>query len=510
MATAGQIYEQQLALQRMREGREDLRGRQQAEQAFGAAMGTLGGPQMAAGQKSMAGPEGQLWRGVAAQQQAGQLAANRRGFSSLASRAAAQGGAELESQARGQAMALREQDEAAKRAARLGLLQQRSQFDVAQAGLESQTLQQQLQQQAFEAQMKSQEEAAARAQEGAIISGALQAAGAVGGAVLKSDERMKRDIVAADSREVDALMAKLGSGGRKYVVSDEGNAAEFSGEYGSASNPKTALVYTGDRPVLPQYRAAKPSDFDAEMAAFMRSKEAEDEADRRKAVNDMYDALEDETNARAAERRALDFSRSGLMLTDIGEGGPPPEERIGYGRVIEREQFRPSVPTRPAMEIETRGFVPEQGIGPSAEERRAFTERMMRGAEEARPAAERAFASMLGAPRGARVREVATYEDAAKERRRRQLEEALGSLDVGAVGKTLEGVRPISYEYAPGAGPSGRRLGVSAQELERTPLGAGMVRETPSGKAIDVPQATGALLGMVGELGKRLRKVEGK
>lgn len=480
------------------------------EKMIADAMGTFAGPAKPdAYGKVQTGAEGQLWQGIAAQQRAGQLAATRRGMDAGALRAAYQAGGELEGAGMAQAQALRAAEEEQRRKAALAVMQGRSQYEQQMGQIGTQALGQALGQREFEASMEAAKKQAAEEQQKSITQGLL-GLGQAAGAVLLSDEQMKRDIVAADSGEVDQLMAKLGSGNRKYVVSDEGNAAEFSGEYGSASNPKTALVYTGDRPVLPQYRVAKPSDFDAEMAAFMRSKEAEDEADRRKAVNDMYDALEDETNARAAERRALDFSRSGLMLTDIGEGGPPPEERIGYGRVIEREQFRPSVPTRPAMEIETRGFVPEQGIGPSAEERRAFTERMMRGAEEARPAAERAFASMLGAPRGARVREVATYEDAAKERRRRQLEEALGSLDASAVGKTLEGVRPISYEYAPGAGPSGRRLGVSAQELERTPLGRGMVRETPAGKAIDVPQATGALLGMVGELGKRLSKVEGK
>jgi len=74
----------------------------------------------------------------------------------------------------------------------------------------------------------------------------------------------------------------------------------------------------------------------------------------------------------------------------------------------------------------------------------------------------------------------------------------------------MQGIRPVSFEYAPQVGQPGPKFGVTAQELERTPLGRGMVRETPAGKAIDVGQATGAILGMLGRVNERLRKVEGK
>ena len=431
MATPGQIYEQQLAMQeqqlamqRMREQREDLGARQQAEGSYEAAMGMLRPPQLQPGQKSMAGPEGQLWRGVQAQQRAGQVAANVRGFNPLAARAAAQSGAEIESQARGAAMGIREADEAARQAAMLRLTQQRSQFEQQQTGLETQAMQQQLQAQAFQAQMEAEQRARAAEQEAAIGSGVLNTVGQVGGAAIMalSDERLKKDIETATGGSVDDLMAKLGSG-RKYVVSDEGNAAEFSGEYGDPANPRTALVYTGDRPVLPQYRAVNGrSQFDRDMAAFMAEKEAEDEAERRQAVMDMYDQAEDESNAAAAQRRALDFSRSGIAITDIGEGGPPPEQRIGYGTVVPREEFRPQVPTRAPMEVEARSFAQPFTSGPSAAERAEFVRRMTEGAEAARPATERALASMLGAPPRGRVREVpATYEDAARARRRQQL-----------------------------------------------------------------------------------------
>lgn len=531
MPTAGQSYEQQLAMQRadeearkaaaaaqltgvqydaMARQRQDMAGRQQAEQSYQAAMGMLRPPQLQPGQKSMAGPEGQLWRGVQAQQRAGQVAANVRGFNPLAARAAAQSGAEIESQARGAAMGIREADEAARQAAMLQLAQQRSQFEQQQMGLETQAMQQQLQAQAFQQQMEAEERAREAEQEGQIGAGVLNVLGAVGGTLLKSDERLKKDIREATGGSVDDLMAQLG-GKRKYVVSDEGNAAEFSGEYGDPANPRTALVYTGDRPVLPQYRAVDGrSQFDRDMAAFMAQKEAEDEAERRQAVMDMYDQAEDESNAAAAQRRALDFSRSGIAITDIGEGGPPLEQRIGYGTVVPREEFRPQVPTREPMEVEARAFNQPFTSGPSAAERAEFVRRMTEGAEAARPATERALASMLGAPPRARVREVpATYEDAARAKRRQQLQSALESMGPAA-DKTMQGIRPVSFEYQPQVGQPGPKFGVTAQELERTPLGRGMVRETPQGKAIDVGQATGAILGMLGRVNERLRKVEGK
>ena len=106
----------------------ELAKRSQREQAYGQmyeqALGTLKPPTM--GAKYMQGPEGKLWQGIEQQQQFGQAQASRRGFNPFAARGATQAGAEMESQGYGSAQGIRDQQEAFRRQAELGLLQQRT------------------------------------------------------------------------------------------------------------------------------------------------------------------------------------------------------------------------------------------------------------------------------------------------------------------------------------------------------------------------------------------------
>lgn len=80
-------------------------------------------------------------------------------------------------------------------------------------------------------------------------------------------------------------------------------------------------------------------------------------------------------------------------------------------------------------------------------------------------------------------------------------------------GRMLEALHPKSYEYRdasiPGTAP-GKRYGILAQDLEKSPMGKSLVRETPHGKMIDVGQATGAMLAALAELNQRVKKVEGR
>ena len=104
--------------------------------------------------------------------------------------------------------------------------------------------------------------------------------------------------------------------------------------------------------------------------------------------------------------------------------------------------------------------------------------------------------------------------------RRRAMQEAMGGLSQdhrGGMGgpsprtpedDTLESLRGYTYEYKPEARqamglPGGRQYGVMAQDLEKTKLGSGMVRDTPGGKAIDMKAATGGTLAMLGRLAER-------
>lgn len=47
-------------------------------------------------------------------------------------------------------------------------------------------------------------------------------------------------------------------------------------------------------------------------------------------------------------------------------------------------------------------------------------------------------------------------------------------------------IEPVKYEYKPGYGKPGERIGLLAQDLEKTPAGSQLVTETPYGKAMDV------------------------
>lgn len=47
-------------------------------------------------------------------------------------------------------------------------------------------------------------------------------------------------------------------------------------------------------------------------------------------------------------------------------------------------------------------------------------------------------------------------------------------------------LQPKTYEYKPGYGPPGERVGPMAQDLQRTPAGAALVTDTPLGKTVDV------------------------
>jgi len=106
-----------------------------------------------------------------------------------------------------------------------------------------------------------------------------------------------------------------------------------------------------------------------------------------------------------------------------------------------------------------------------------------------------------------------------EERRTQSLIDALGQageltdaqLSRGAVDATMDDLRPRQFEYRQDTGLDTRpRAGILAQDLERTPLGRSIVRETPRGKALDVGQLSGANSAMIGRLNERLRKLEAK
>lgn len=76
--------------------------------------------------------------------------------------------------------------------------------------------------------------------------------------------------------------------------------------------------------------------------------------------------------------------------------------------------------------------------------------------------------------------------------------------------KFLDGIHPYTYEYKNPAFGEGRRMGVMAQDVEKSPMGATMVQETPYGKALNMQKGMGVMLAAQADLNKRLRALEGK
>lgn len=82
-----------------------------------------------------------------------------------------------------------------------------------------------------------------------------------------------------------------------------------------------------------------------------------------------------------------------------------------------------------------------------------------------------------------------------------------------ALDQTARGAHGYGYEYRPEARdrlglPGGARYGIMAQDLERTPIGRTMVRDTPAGKVIDRDAALTGSLGLIGRLGERVDQLE--
>lgn len=77
------------------------------------------------------------------------------------------------------------------------------------------------------------------------------------------------------------------------------------------------------------------------------------------------------------------------------------------------------------------------------------------------------------------------------------------------IGEMLAALKPSTYRYKDEQHGDGERVGIMAQDLEKSEVGKLLVRETPIGKAVDGKQSLGALLAAAAEHEKRLRKLEG-
>lgn len=89
----------------------------------------------------------------------------------------------------------------------------------------------------------------------------------------------------------------------------------------------------------------------------------------------------------------------------------------------------------------------------------------------------------------------------------RRAKEDIKPAPTGAFREFLGAVDPSRYRYKGRPEP---KVGVMAQDLERSEVGDTIVRDTPDGKVIDIPSATGALIAALADVHRRVNRLEGR
>jgi hypothetical protein len=80
---------------------------------------------------------------------------------------------------------------------------------------------------------------------------------------------------------------------------------------------------------------------------------------------------------------------------------------------------------------------------------------------------------------------------------------------VGQVEAFLDALNEYKYEYKdPQGDQAGMFVGVMAQDLEKTPMGASFVKDTPAGKQVDYGHGLAAILASQANIHDRLRQLE--
>ncbi len=92
-------------------------------------------------------------------------------------------------------------------------------------------------------------------------------------------------------------------------------------------------------------------------------------------------------------------------------------------------------------------------------------------------------------------------------------EDIYAEMDRTPLDEAMRATPPYAYQYKPDAAaaqgqPTNTRAGIMAQDAERHPLTAAMVRDTPQGKAIDMPTAMGTNMAMTSRLAERMDRLE--
>ena len=461
--------------------------------AFKEAFGKIAPPQLTPGVKQQAGAEGQLWQGIAQQQQLGQAQAARRGFSATAARAAGQAGAEMESAGYGQAAQIRAAEEARRREMAMGLAQQQTGAMAQQDALATQRIQDRAAQYAFEqaaAQQLEEGDVGILEQIGTGLLNAIPVAGTIIAQGIKSsDENLKKDI-ADGSAEADARLDALS--GTLPLPED----ADIRG----------GSYYKQTGPIMTVYTPRPGAVFEAKSAKQQTTKDEAMPKNDYAEANEFYDKLMGEQEP----RRGLGAPRVAMGAAPVAMRSAPPVME----RAIPVEMTRP----RPMQVV---------SAGPSLEpDYEALAAAVQRGREN--PQVE----AGLRAARDTFNTEAALFQHLREQQRNRLLgrevvfapetitargpAEATRSMarDPRVADEALNALTPLKFKYreeALAAGESaGPQLGVTTQNMAKSPALRSAVVETPVGQAIDMDNAMYETLPMLGRLNERLRKVEGK
>ena len=287
---------------------------------------------------------------------------------------------------------------------------------------------------------------------------------------LQAGDAARADRYAGAGMAAGASALGYGAGAAKDLLSDSATGQQGTGGDGGRKRRDDEVLYSDER----AKKNVKPLS-DAEAAKLSA------EADR---LFPGKSTVRMPTQEMGPGRKEFRDSMSGAPFTDA--------EARGYAR----KEFRDSMSGAPADGDPI--YMPVQEMSdsepiriPVQEMRGAYVppgahERMRRDADATAEDLHRA----LSQPDETR---------AARERDTTLPREMMRSLDGG-----------YAYNYREGSGedPTRRRYGVMAQDLERTPMGASLVEDTPRGKVIDTRQAAGTLLASVSDLQRQIDEMK--
>lgn len=102
-------------------------------------------------------------------------------------------------------------------------------------------------------------------------------------------------------------------------------------------------------------------------------------------------------------------------------------------------------------------------------------------------------------------------DDYSDERKKKDIKPDNHDVELMLAQLSRDGASSFRYKdpSEPGTAP-GKRYGVMAQDLEKSPMGRSLVRDTPGGKMVDTGQAALAALAALAAMGKRMDRIEGR